>query len=56
MILCGYSQNILKEQIYSIPKYGTWNLHASDLPRYRGAAPLNWAIINGDKKSSCKYN
>lgn len=50
MVLCGYSQNILKEHIYSIPKYGTWNLHASDLPKYRGAAPLNWAIINGDKK------
>lgn len=50
MILCGYSQNILKENIFQIPKFGTWNLHASDLPKYRGAAPLNWAIINNENK------
>jgi len=50
MVLCGYSQNILKKEIFQIPKYGTWNLHASDLPKYRGAAPLNWAIINNEKK------
>ena len=50
MILCGYSQNILKKDIFEIPKHGTWNLHASDLPKYRGAAPLNWAIINNEKK------
>ena len=50
MILCGYSQNILKKEIFEIPKHGTWNLHASDLPKYRGASPLNWAIINNEKK------
>ncbi len=50
MILCGYSQNILKKEIFEIPKNGTWNLHASDLPRYRGASPLNWAIIQNEKK------
>ena len=35
--------------IWELPKYGTLNLHASLLPNYRGAAPINWAIINGEK-------
>ena len=34
-----------------MPKYGTFNLHASLLPNYRGAAPINWAIINGETKT-----
>ena len=34
-----------------MPEYGTINLHASLLPQYRGAAPINWAVINGDTKS-----
>lgn len=42
---------MLPEAIWSIPKLGTFNLHASLLPQYRGAAPINWAIINGEKKS-----
>ena len=36
--------------IWEIPKYGTINLHASLLPNYRGSAPINWAIINGEKE------
>lgn len=40
---------ILPEEVYSMPGSGTFNLHASLLPKYRGAAPINWAIINGDK-------
>lgn len=39
---------MLPEEIFSIPRYGTFNLHASLLPQYRGAAPINWAIINGE--------
>jgi methionyl-tRNA formyltransferase len=39
---------ILPEQIFTIPPLGTINLHGSLLPRYRGAAPINWAIINGE--------
>jgi len=35
--------------VWDMPKLGTYNLHGSLLPRYRGAAPINWAIINGDK-------
>lgn len=48
MLLVGYSAKILKKKTYSIPKYGTLNVHASLLPKYRGAAPLNWAMINGE--------
>lgn len=42
---------MLPEVIWSMPRLGTFNLHASLLPQYRGAAPINWAIINGDKRS-----
>lgn len=34
-----------------MPEYGTFNLHASLLPQYRGAAPINWAVINGEKET-----
>ncbi|MCG8410071.1 MAG: methionyl-tRNA formyltransferase [Bacteroidales bacterium] len=42
---------MLPEIVWSMPKYGTFNLHASLLPHYRGAAPINWAVINGDTKT-----
>ena len=42
---------MLPQSVWNMPKYGTFNLHASLLPAYRGAAPINWAIINGDKVS-----
>jgi len=42
---------ILPKEIFSIPPIGTVNVHASLLPKYRGAAPINWAIINGDSES-----
>jgi methionyl-tRNA formyltransferase len=42
---------ILPPQTFSIPTKGAFNLHASLLPKYRGAAPINWAIINGEKES-----
>ncbi|HPF50772.1 MAG TPA: methionyl-tRNA formyltransferase [Draconibacterium sp.] len=42
---------MLPEVVWNMPRLGTFNLHASLLPRYRGAAPLNWAIINGDTKT-----
>jgi methionyl-tRNA formyltransferase len=42
---------MLPETVWSMPKLGTFNLHASLLPQYRGAAPINWAIINGEKES-----
>ncbi len=42
---------MLPEVVWNMPKYGTFNLHASLLPQYRGAAPINWAVINGDKET-----
>ena len=42
---------MLPKVVWHMPKYGTFNLHASLLPQYRGAAPINWAIINGEKET-----
>lgn len=42
---------MLPKVVWSMPKFGTFNLHASLLPDYRGAAPINWAIINGEEKT-----
>lgn len=42
---------MLPEVVWNMPRLGTFNLHASLLPQYRGAAPINWAIINGDKET-----
>lgn len=42
---------MLPEVVWNMPPMGTFNLHASLLPQYRGAAPINWAIINGEKKT-----
>ena len=42
---------MLPEMVWDMPEIGTFNLHASLLPQYRGAAPINWAIINGEKKT-----
>lgn len=42
---------MLPEVVWNMPEYGTFNLHASLLPQYRGAAPINWAVINGDKET-----
>ncbi|GAB6170001.1 methionyl-tRNA formyltransferase [Clostridium carnis] len=50
IIVVAFGQ-ILTKEVLDIPKYGCINLHASLLPMYRGAAPINWAIIKGEKKS-----
>jgi methionyl-tRNA formyltransferase len=42
---------ILPPEVYTLPVFGTFNLHASLLPKYRGAAPINWAIINGERET-----
>lgn len=44
---------MLPEAVWNMPKLGTFNLHASLLPNYRGAAPINWAVINGDTETGC---
>lgn len=42
---------MLPREVWSMPEYGTFNLHASLLPDYRGAAPINWALINGETRT-----
>ena len=42
---------MLPESVWQLPKYGTFNLHGSLLPNYRGAAPINWAVMNGEKET-----
>lgn len=42
---------ILPREVYTIPRLGSFNLHASLLPKYRGSAPINWAIINGERET-----
>jgi methionyl-tRNA formyltransferase len=42
---------ILPRAVFAVPKLGTFNLHSSLLPKYRGAAPINWAVINGDTET-----
>ena len=42
---------MLPKVVWQLPKYGTFNLHTSLLPQYRGAAPINWAIMNGEKET-----
>ena len=48
IITCAYGQ-IIPQEILEYPKYGSINVHASLLPKYRGAAPIQWAVINGEK-------
>ena len=44
---------MLPEMVWSMPPMGSVNLHGSLLPQYRGAAPINWAVINGEKETGC---
>ena len=50
MVTCAFGQ-ILPDSLLAIPRYGTINVHGSLLPRYRGAAPIQWAVINGETKT-----
>ena len=50
MVTCAYGQ-IISQEILDIPKYGVINVHASLLPKYRGSAPIQWAILNGEKET-----
>lgn len=50
IIVTAYGQ-ILPQEILDLPKYGCINIHASLLPKYRGAAPIQWCILNGEKKT-----
>lgn len=50
MVTCAFGQ-ILSEEILSIPKFGVINIHASLLPKYRGASPIHFALLNGEKQT-----
>ncbi len=50
IVVIAYGQ-ILRENLLSLPRHFCMNVHASLLPQYRGAAPINWAIINGDRET-----
>ena len=50
IVVAAFGQIITKE-ILEMPRFGCVNVHASLLPAYRGAAPIQWAVINGDKES-----
>jgi methionyl-tRNA formyltransferase len=50
-IFCVVAYKILPREVFTLPKFGAFNIHTSLLPKYRGAAPMNWAIINGEKKT-----
>jgi methionyl-tRNA formyltransferase len=50
MVVVAYGK-ILSQELLDIPKYGCINVHASLLPRYRGAAPMQWCVINGEKET-----
>jgi methionyl-tRNA formyltransferase len=49
-VVAAYGQ-ILPKTVLNLPKYGAMNIHASLLPKYRGSAPIAWAILNGEKKT-----
>ena len=51
IILSCYYRNLVKQEILDIPKIGAFNLHGSLLPKYRGRCPVNWQILNGEKKA-----
>ena len=46
-----YYRNLIQRQILDIPKAGCLNLHGSFLPKYRGRAPINWVLVNGEKET-----
>ena len=50
IVTCAFGQ-ILPKEVLDLPKYGSINVHASILPKYRGSAPIEYAIMNGDKKT-----
>ena len=50
IVVAAYGR-ILPEELLNTPRYGSVNVHASLLPKYRGAAPINWAMLNGEQET-----
>lgn len=55
IVVCAYGK-IIPPDILTLPKYGCVNVHASLLPKYKGAAPIAWSIVNGEKKNRDNYH
>jgi methionyl-tRNA formyltransferase len=51
LILSFYYRDMIREEILAIPRLGAFNMHGSLLPRYRGRAPINWAVLRGEKET-----
>jgi len=51
LIFSFYYRNMIKEEILNIPRLGAFNMHGSLLPKYRGRAPINWAVLHGEKET-----
>ena len=51
LLFSFYYRRILPEEMISVPKLGAWNMHGSLLPRYRGRAPVNWAVLKGETRT-----
>lgn len=54
IITCAYGQ-FIPDKILNLPKFGAFNIHASILPKYRGGAPIQWSIINGEKETGISF-
>jgi methionyl-tRNA formyltransferase len=50
LILSVYYRNLISEKILGLPRLGAWNMHGSLLPKYRGRAPINWAVLHGEPR------
>ena len=50
LILSVYYRNMISSKILALPRLGAWNLHGSLLPKYRGRAPINWAVLHGEPR------
>ncbi|MBI3392098.1 MAG: formyltransferase [Nitrospirae bacterium] len=51
LIFSFYYRNIIPQEVLDLPRLGAFNMHGSLLPRYRGRAPVNWAVLNGEKET-----
>jgi methionyl-tRNA formyltransferase len=51
LLFSFYYRNMIKEDILKVPRLGAFNMHGSLLPRYRGRAPVNWAVLNGERET-----
>src|SRR3989338_5308995 len=56
LIVSLYYRRLLREEIFSVPRLGSVNLHGSFLPYYRGRCPVNWVLVKGEKKTGLTFH